>query len=288
MSIIIKTKDQIEQIKHNGKILRDAVNKAAALTKPGMTTADLDKIIEDHIIANGATPTFKGYGGNKHRKPFPATICISVNDVLVHGIPGPLKIKDGDIVSIDIGVTKNGCVADSCFSYGVGNVKPEHQKLLKAAHDITMYGISIVKPGLRVHDLATQIAEYAESLGPYTVMPDLYGHGTGISLHEPPKIPFTRPIHFKEKIPNPKLEAGFVITIEPVVALSSCKHQYTEDSDGWTLRTLDRSWSAQFEHVVLVTDTGSEILTGEFLQSIPDYPPEYDTIFKASIEDILA
>jgi methionyl aminopeptidase len=264
MSIVLKTKEQVEQIKHNGQILRDAVNKAASLTKPGITTAELNKIVENHIIANGATPTFKGYGGNRHRKPFPSTICVSVNDVLVHGIPSSLKIKDGDIVSIDIGVTKNGCVADSCFSYGVGNVKPEHQKLLKAAHDITMYGISIVKPGLRIHDLATQIAEYAESLGPYIVMPDLYGHGTGIVLHEPPKIPFTRPIHFKEKIPNPKLEKDMVITIEPVIAFATCQHQYTEDSDQWTLRTLDGSWSAQYEHGILITETGAEILTHTF------------------------
>lgn len=261
--IILKTKQQVEQIKHNGRILRDAVNKAASLTKPGMTTADLNKIVEDHIIENGATPTFKGYGGTKFRKPFPSTICISVNNVLVHGIPGSLRIKDGDIVSIDIGVTKNGCVADSCFSYGVGNVLPEHKKLLAASRSITMYGISLVKPGLRVHDLAIQVAEYAESLG-FITMPDLYGHGTGSVLHEAPKIPFTRPNLFKEKISNPKLEKDMVITIEPVIAFPSCKHQYIEDSDGWTLRTLDGSWSAQFEHGILVTETGCEILTHDF------------------------
>lgn len=261
--IILKTKEQVEQIKHNGRILRDAVNLAASLTKPGMTTAELNKIVEDHIIANGAIPTFKGYGGTKHRKPFPSTICVSVNDVLVHGIPGPLKIKDGDIISIDIGVTKNGCVADSCFSYGVGNVSSEHQKLLNAAHSITMYGVSLVKPGLRVHDLAIKVAEYAESLG-FITMPDLYGHGTGIVLHEAPKIPFTRPNLFKEKILNPKLEKDMVITIEPVIAFPSCKHQYVEDPDGWTLRTLDGSWSAQYEHELLITDSGSEILTHDF------------------------
>lgn len=261
--IILKTKAQVEQIKHNGKILRDAVNKAAEATVPGISTGELDEIIESFIRENGATPTFKGYGGSKFRKPFPSSSCISVNDILVHGIPGELKIKEGDLVSIDIGVTKNGCVADSCYSFLVGESKPQHQKLLSAAKEITMYGTSLIKPGIRIHELAISIAEKADSLG-FITMPDLYGHGTGVNLHEKPTIPFVRPILFKEPIQNPRLEKDMIITIEPVIAFPSCKHKYTEDPDNWTLRTIDGSWSAQFEHTILVTEIGFEILTGEF------------------------
>lgn len=265
--IILKNKEQVEQIKKNGKILRESVQKAILATKAGISTYELDKIIEDHILSSGATPTFKGYGQAKNRPGFPASSCQSINDVLVHGIPTKqLKVFDGDIISIDVGVTKGGCIADSCLSYGIGNVKPKYQELLKAAHDITMYGISICKSGLRIHDLARLVAEYAESIGSYKTMCDLYGHGTGINLHENPRIPYVRSNLFKEFIPNSKLEKDMVITIEPVVVFASCDQRYIEDSDRWTLRTLDKSWSAQFEHTILITDSsdGPEILTGDF------------------------
>lgn len=262
--ITLKTKSQVEQIKLNGQILRDAVDKAVEASRPGVSTAELDKIIEQHILSCGATPTFKGYGGAKDRPAFPKTSCISVNSVLVHGIPSQKeKLQDGDLVSIDIGVTKNNCIADSCYSYAVGKLKPEHQKLLEAAKEITMYGISICRPGLRIHDLSRMVAEKAESLG-FINMPGLFGHGTGGPiLHEKPTIPFDRP-PFKEPIPNPRLEKDMVITIEPVVAFLSSKGKYIEDPDYWTLRTIDGSWSAQFEHTILITDLGSEILTGTF------------------------
>lgn len=262
--IVLKTQKQVDQIKHNGIILREAVNRAAALTHPGTTTAILNKIIEEYITQNQATPTFKGYGGTAFRKSFPSAACISVNDVLVHGIPGKLKIQEGDLVSIDIGVTKEGCIADSCYSYIVGKPKPEHQELLEAAKEITMYGISLVQPDIRVHDLARAIAIKAEALG-FMTMPDLYGHGTGIQLHEKPSIPFTKP-PYKEPMPNPKLKKDMVITIEPVVCFQSNAGNYVEDKDGWTLRTLDGTWAAQFEHTLLLTEDGNEILTGEFLR----------------------
>jgi methionyl aminopeptidase len=236
-------------------------------TKHGISTLELDKIIEDHILSSGATPTFKGYGKSGNRPGFPASSCQSINDVLVHGIPtSQLKMFKGDIISIDVGVTKGGCIADSCFSYGLGDVSPEAKALLKAAHDITMYGVSICKAGLRIHDLARLIAEYAESLGPYSTMCDLYGHGTGVDLHEDPRIPYTRSNLFKEFIPNHRLEKDMVITIEPVVVPSSCNQKYSEDLDRWTLRAVDKSWSAQFEHTILITDSqqGPEILTGDF------------------------
>lgn len=260
--IILKTKEQIEQISHNGKILRDAVNLAQDKTRPGITTAEIDKTIEEHIRKNGATPTFLGYGANPHRRGFPAASCISINDVLVHGIPGKLRIKEGDLVSIDIGVTKGGCVADSCYSYIVGKGNRSSERLLKAAKDITMYGISLVKAGVRIHDLAVAIDFKAKEYG-YITVAGLHGHGTGQNLHEKPTIPFTKPPYL-EVIPNIKLEENMVITIEPVVTMPSNDGKYIEDKDGWTLRTIDGSWSAQFEHTILVRSSGVEILTGTF------------------------
>lgn len=261
--ITLKSQQQISQIRENGRILRAAVNEAVVLTKPGITTLQLNNLIENKIIENGATPTFKGYGGSRYRPPFPNTICSSVNDVLVHGIPSNTPIKDGDIISIDVGVSKNGVIADSCFSYGIGNVKPIHEQLLTKALQVTRFGISLVKPGVRIHELSQAIAEYAESLGVIT-MPELFGHGVGSSLHEEPTIPFTHKRFFRTSIPNLRLEPNMVITIEPVVAFPSTQYRFTEDSDKWTLRTIDQSYSAQFEHVVLVTESGREILTEEF------------------------
>lgn len=260
--ITLKTKAQIDQIKHNGKILREAVNLAAEAAKPGVTTKKLDEIIENHILKNDGIPTFKGYGRSPGRPGFPASACISVNDVLVHGIPGKLKLKDGDIVAIDIGVTKNKCIADSCYSFIVGQGSDKAKHLVESAKQITLYGIELIKPGLRVHDLATKIADKTEEFGLVT-MPDLYGHGTGIQLHEKPTIPFTKP-PYNEMIPNLRLEENMVITIEPVIAEKSSKGLYKEDTDHWTLRTLNQSLSAQFEHTVLVTADGYEILTGVF------------------------
>jgi methionyl aminopeptidase len=261
--IILKSQEQISQIRENGKILRAAVNEAVAFTKPGVTTLQLNDLIEKKIIESGAIPTFKGYGGNGYRPPFPNTICSSVNDVLVHGIPSNKPIQDGDVISIDVGVSKNGVIADSCFSYGIGKLKPIHEQLLHKALQVTRFGISLVKPGVRIHELSQAVAEYAESIGVIT-MPELFGHGVGASLHEDPTIPFTHKHLFRTPIPNLRLEPNMVITIEPVVALPSTKYKFIEDGDMWTLRTIDKSYSAQFEHVILVTESGHEILTEEF------------------------
>jgi methionyl aminopeptidase len=262
--ITLKTQQQIDQIKHNGLILRAAVDKAIAATKVGVTTEFLDNIIAQHIKSEGAIPTFKGYGNTPIRKGFPAASCQSLRDVLIHGVPSHEEIiYDGDIISIDVGVTKNGCIADSCISYGIGNVTDIHRQLLDAAQKITMFGISLCKPEVRIYELSSQIASYAESLG-FITMPDFYGHGVGTHLHEEPKIPFSHLNLFKERIPNPRLQEGMVITIEPVVAFPSCKYQYLENKNGWSIHTIDKSWSAQFEHTIRITKTGSEILTGNF------------------------
>ena len=261
--ISFKTPEQAEVIRQNGLILRQALDAAIVISKPGISTQQLDRAIERVIIENGATPTFKNYGASPQRKGFPASSCISVNNVMVHGIPNNYKLKYQDLVSIDIGVTKNGFIADSCFSYSIGKPIPKHQKLLDAAKQITMYGISLVRDGIHVLDLGEQVANKAHELG-FITMPDLFGHGVGSILHEKPTIPFVVKSKLQKGFPNPKLEEGMIITIEPVIAFPSTNQQYTEDRDQWTLYTKDGSYTAQFEHTVYVTKQGCNILTSTF------------------------
>lgn len=267
--IILKTEKQIQQIRKNGKILREAVDLAVSLIIPGKTTTfDLDKIIEKYILDNQGTPTFKGYDKTSNRPKFPASACISIGNTLVHGIPNKNQIiNDGDLISIDVGVTKNQCIADSCVSYGIGNIKQEHMELLEASKEITLYGISLLQPGIRIYDLATVIAIKAEQLGFITVS-GLYGHGTGSEiLHEKPVVTFTKP-PYSEPIPNIRLQKDMTITIEPVIAFKSSKGKYIECPDRWTLITSDGSWSSQFEQTVLITDNGYDILTPPFPEKI--------------------
>jgi methionyl aminopeptidase len=256
--IVLKTPLQISQIKENGLILRNTMNETILFSRAGASTKELDKFIENKIREAGATPTFKGYRG------FPAASCISVNDVYVHGIPSnKIKIKDGDVISIDIGVTKNGCIADSCYTYRVGNISPLHQKLMQVAHDATMLGIQTCKPGVRIHDIAKIVFEYVNSFEEFTVVEHLYGHGTGVNLHEAPTVTFCYPV--EKRIPNVRLIKDMVITIEPVIGFKSSQGKYLEDKDKWTLRSLDGSFGAQYEHTIAITEEGSEILTGSFL-----------------------
>jgi len=261
--IILKTDLQVKQICENGKILREAVNLAASSIIPGKTTTkQLNSIIEKYISQNKAIATFKGYGKIGRRPSFPAGSCISKNDILVHGIPDNTTLKDGDIVSIDVGVTKNGMIADSCFSFGIGKVKQEHIELLEASKEVMDFGISLVQPDIKIYDLATAIHNKASSLG-FMTIPGLYGHGVGASLHESPNIVFTPPPYI-DPIPNIKLQKGMVITIEPVIGFKSTQGKFFEDRDLWTLRTGDGSWAAQFEHTIFITENGNQILTPSF------------------------
>jgi len=259
VNVLIKNTKQIDQIEENGKILREIINGIVEYTEPGMTSIHLDKKIEDSLLKRGSLPTFKGYRG------FPGSACISINDVLVHGIPSEdCVIKDGDVVSIDIGVTKNNCIADSCYTYIVGSTRKQDLELVSMAHKATMYGISICKPDLRLHELAKAIFEFVDNDSDFTITRGLYGHGTGVILHEPPTISYTYPV--EKEISNMRLVEGMVITIEPVIGYKSSKGDFTQDSDGWTLRSIDGSYGAQFEHTIAITSTGNKILTGQFLE----------------------
>jgi len=190
--ITLKTQKQINQIRENGTILREAVDKARKATQGGVTTAYLDSIIEKHIRKQRACPIFQGYGPVSN--PFPSSSCISVNEIAIHGIPDGRKIKEGDLISIDVGVLKNGMIADQCITYGVGNISTKHKELMKAAKEITSYGVSLCKSGLRLHDLARGISAFVSSnYKEHIVIPGLFGHGCGVKLHEAPRVPFVYP-----------------------------------------------------------------------------------------------
>lgn len=261
--ISLKSSEQIKIIKQNGQILREAIDLVLEKASLGSSTFELDLIIANHLKARGATATFLGYGEVQNvREGFPKSSCQSLNEVLVHGIPNKTtKLKTGDLLSIDIGVSKDGWIADSCFSFGVGTLSKKHQDLLEAGLRITMEGIGFLRAGVRILEITDHIQKCANALN-HKIMPDLFGHGVGKNLHEPPSIPFAYPI--RHPIQNLRLEPGMVITIEPVVVPSSCNLTYKEEKDGWTLTTLDRSWSSQFEHTVVILSDGCEILTGEF------------------------
>lgn len=267
MTITIKSSEQIETIKKNGQILREAINEVLEEVEIGSNTFELDQIIAKHLKYKSAIPTFLGYGAIPNiRDGFPKNSCQSLNEVLVHGIPHKNeRLKSGDLLSIDVGVSKDGFIADSCFSFGVGKISEDNQKLLEASLKITLEGIKFCKPGVRVLEITNFVSEYAKTLG-YKTMPDLYGHGVGRNLHEAPSIPFAFPIN--QVINNSKLEPGMVITIEPVVVPRTCNLKYKEEKDKWTLTTIDKSWSSQFEHTIVILSDGCEILTGEFPKSL--------------------
>ncbi len=230
-------------------IVATVLKEIAELVQPGMTTADLDAYAEQRIRELGATPSFKGYHG------FPASICACLNDEVVHGIPRRKKvIRVGDVLKVDTGAYYKGFHGDSCITIPVKKVKDEVQDLIRAAEEALFAGIEQVKPGNSLLDLAGAIEDSVKANG-YSVVEDFTGHGVGRNLHEPPSV-----FNFRTKqLPNVKLKAGMTLAIEPILNAGS-KHTRTL-RDRWTVVTVDRSLSAQFEHTVLVTETGYEILT---------------------------
>jgi methionyl aminopeptidase len=253
--IYLKSAEEAQIIKDNGVILGKAQAEVAKLVGEGIKTKDLDKVAEEFILDNGGKPSFKNYNG------FPSTLCISVNDVVVHGIPSGRELKKGDIVSVDCGVYKNGYHADSAYTYMVGEVEFMTKKLLKDTKESLFQGISLVKPGNRVGDISYGIQSYTEKLG-YGVVRELVGHGVGKYLHEAPEVP-----NFGKRGNGPKLQAGMVIAIEPMITQG--KRFVVQENDNWTIRTEDRKPAAHFEHTVLVTKDGYEILTTfEFIEQV--------------------
>ncbi len=247
--IEVKSPREIEIMRQSAKIVATVLKEISELVKPGMTTADLDAYAEQRIREMGATPSFKGYHG------FPASICSSINNEVVHGIPSHKKvIRSGDVLKVDTGAYYEGFHGDSCITIAVGNVTSEAARLIKIAEESLYKGIEQVKAGVHLAEIAGAIEDHVKANG-FTVVEQFTGHGVGRNLHEEPPVFNYR----TREIPNVKLRSGMTLAIEPILNAGSKNTRIL--ADRWTAVTVDNALSAQFEHTVLVTDSGYEILT---------------------------
>lgn len=245
--IYLKTDEEIELIRESSLLVGKTLAIVGKAIRPGLKTIELDRLAEEFIRDNGAVPAFKGYNG------FPYTLCVSVNDKVVHGFPGKTELKDGDIVSVDCGTLKDGFYGDSAYTFTVGEVREEILLLLKRTKESLYLGIEAAVAGHRVGDIGSAVQQYVESFG-YSVVRDLVGHGVGRSLHEKPEVP-----NFGKKGDGVKLKEGLVIAIEPMINLGS--RHVIQESDGWTIRTADRKPSAHFEHTIAVRKDKADVLS---------------------------
>lgn len=245
--IIIKSNSEIEKMRKAGSITAGALQAAGEAIKVGMTTKELDTVVRKYITSHGAKPSFLGYGG------FPGSACISINDEVIHGIPGSRKIMDGDIVSVDVGAYIDGYHGDSCKTFAVGNVSKEALDLMKSTEESLYIAIEMAKPGVRLGDIGAAIQKYNESNG-YSVVREYVGHGVGKDLHEEPEVP-----NFGKEGRGPRLQAGMVFAIEPMINMGTAKIKVMPDK--WTVKTCDGKPSAHFEHTIAITNNGAVILT---------------------------
>ena len=250
--IYIKTKKEIDLIRESCRIVAETLQLVGSNVKVGVSTIELDQIAEDYIRSNNAIPAFKGYsqGG---LPGFPGSVCTSLNEAVVHGIPGSVKLKEGDIISLDVGVLKNNYYGDAAITLAVGKISEEKKKLLEVTEKSLYLGIKQAISGNKIHDISSAVQEYVEQNG-FSIVRDLCGHGVGKFLHEDPAIP-----NFGMKGTGAKLKNGMTIAIEPMV--NAGVYNVTTASDGWTVLTTDGSPSAHFEHTILVMDNSPEILT---------------------------
>lgn len=247
--ISLKSKREIEIIRDASEILKKVFSVLRPAVVPGVTTRDLDEIAEGIIAKSGARPAFKGYRG------FPCTACISINEEVVHGIPGPRKLKEGDLVSVDVGVERNGYYSDAARSWVVGTGDKKVTRLIETAQRAFSAGTQKISPGNRIGDLSEAIQRIVENEG-YQVVREFVGHGIGKALHEDPQVP-----NYGKSGHGPKIEVGLVLAVEPMVTE---KHYAVETApDGWTVRTRDRGLAAHYEDTVSLTEAGLENLTGE-------------------------
>ena len=250
--IYIKTQKEIDFIRESCRIVAETLRMVKTNVKVGVTTIELDRIAEDYIRSNNAVPAFKGYsqGG---LPGFPGSVCTSINDAVVHGIPGQVRLEEGDIISLDVGVLKNNFYGDAATSVAVGKISDEKRNLLEVTEKSLQLGIEQAKTGNRVHDISAAVQEYVEQNG-FSIVRDLCGHGVGKFLHEDPSIP-----NFGRRGTGPKLKNGMTLAIEPMV--NAAGYEVITASDGWTVLTADGSPSAHFEHTILILDNSPEILT---------------------------
>lgn len=250
-----KTKEEIELIRISSLLVGKTLAEVAKYIKPGVKTIDLDKIADQFIQDHGAKAAFKGYDG------FPNALCISVNSAVVHGLPNAYELKDGDIISVDCGVVKNDFYGDSAYTFSVGNVSPEIQKLLDVTKESLYEGIRQAVAGKRVGDIGEAVQNHAERAG-FSVVRELVGHGVGRSLHESPEVP-----NYGKRGKGTLLQSGLVIAIEPMINMG--RKEVLRDKDGWTIKTADNKLSAHFEHTVAVQKEKADVLsTFEYIEEV--------------------
>lgn len=247
--IIVKTNDEIMKMKKAGEILASLHKEIKKIIKPGITTLEIDKFVEEYLEGRGAFPEQKGYHG------YPFATCASVNDEICHGFPRDKQLKDGDIVSIDMVVRYDGWLADSAWSYAVGEISYEARKLMDVTKESLYLGIEKAMPGNRLGDIGHAIQQHVENNG-FSVVKDFVGHGIGKDMHEDPQVP-----HYGKPGRGARLVEGMVITIEPMV--NSGKWNMKLDENKWTARTTDGSLSVQYEHTIAITEDGPVILTDQ-------------------------
>jgi len=247
MPIILKSRDEIAIMRDAGRIVAEVLQVLVERLRPGLIEKELDEIVRKEFKKRRVTPVFLGYQG------YPATVCVSVNDEIVHGIPGEREIADGDVVSIDLGCVYKGFVADSAVTVGVGNVSPEAQRLIEVTREALARGIAAARAGARLGQIGAAIQAYVEGEG-FSVVREYVGHGVGRQMHEDPQVP-----NYGDPESGPVLKEGMVIAIEPMVNVGDWRTK--RDPDNWTVRTLDGSLSAHFEHTLAVRDGAAEVLT---------------------------
>ena len=248
----IKTKREIELIRESCGIVAEVLRLVAAKIQPGVTTLELDRLAEEYIRSSGAIPAFKGYGSNKANL-FPGTLCASVDDVVVHGIPSKRTLREGEILSVDVGVKKEGYFGDGAATFAVGKISEEKQRLMDATKESLAKGIEAAVVGNKVHDVSYAVQQYVEERG-YSVVRDLVGHGVGLELHEEPPVP-----NFGKPGTGMKLQEGMTLAIEPMVNAGAWQVRFA--ADGWTVLTQDGRPSAHFEHTIAIINGKAEILT---------------------------
>ncbi len=251
-NIILKTKREIETMRESNRIVAQILQRMGEMVKPGVTTGELDKEAAQLIRKANAKPAFKGYR-MRNNKPYPACICSSVNEEVVHGIPGPRVLRDGDIVGVDVGVVFQGFVGDAARTYPVGKISPEAEELLRVTRESLYKGIDQAVAGNRLQDISAAVQKHVEA-GGFSVVRDFVGHGIGRNMHEPPQIPNYKGVGW-----NPRLEVGMTLALEPMVNQGTWRVKLLEDD--WTAVTVDGKLSAHFEHSIALTDNGPLILS---------------------------
>ncbi len=248
--IFVKSGREIDLMRKAGRVTAEARKLAGSMVKPGVMTADIDKAVKTFIISKGAVPTFLGYGG------FPKSVCISINEEIIHGIPGRRRLKEGDVVCIDVGATLNGYVGDCAATFVAGKVKSDNvAKLIRVTRESFFEGIKNAVPGKHVADIGIAVQNYVESNG-FSVIREYVGHGVGREMHEEPEIPN---FYVPEMGRGARFVRGMTIAVEPMVAMGRCDVRVLHD--GWTVVTKDRSITAHYENSILITNGAPEILT---------------------------